>query len=242
MFSDVLTNSGLIQKCEFNLFGDKGFGRISGDTDKLQAFTGLINEAYKSYTNIVMNIDGDWQIDDSNYTDYAIATTSIVSGQADYPFNANFLQILSIEIQRNDGVWIPLTEVDETQYPQRHESMTNTFTVSGVPTSFNRTANSLFLLPTPNYSLSGAIKVKYQRPNTEFVYGDTGKEAGFSSTHHEYLSDYACDKYASVRTMTNANTFANRVQKWEMVTIPALYSRREKDTQKRIIPAYQNNK
>jgi hypothetical protein len=241
-FSDTITNTGLIQKCEFNLFGDKGYGRISGDTDKLQAFTGLINDGYKSYTNIVMNIDGSWQIDDSNYTDYAIATTAIVAGQADYPFSANFIQILSIEIQTPDGTWIPLDEVDETQFPQRHESMTNMYSVSGIPTAFNRTANSLFLLSTPNYSLSGGIKVKYQRPNSLFVYGDTGKEPGFSPTHHEYLSDYACDKYAGVRSMSNANTFANRVQKWELVTIPALYQRREKDIAKRIIPRYQNNK
>lgn len=241
-FSDTLTNTGLIQKCEFNLFGDSGYTQISGDTDRLQAFTGLFNEALNSYQNIVMKLDGNWQIDDSTYTDYSIATTNLTSGQADYPFTANFIQILSIEIQLSNGTWIPLTEVDETEYPQSNQSMTQQFSTSGTPTSFNRTANSLFLLPTPNFTVSGGIKVKYQRPMNYYVYRDTSKQAGFSPTHHEYISDYACDKYASMRTMSNAKTFAERVAKWEQVTIPALYGHREKDVVKKMKPIYQNNR
>lgn len=241
-FSDTLTNSGLIQKCEFNLFGDNGYGQISGDTDRLQAFTGLFNEALNSYTNIVMKIDGNWQIDDSTYTDYSIATTNLSSGQSDYPFTANFLQILSIEVQLSNGTWIPLTEVDETEYPQNHQSMTQVFSVSGTPTSFNRTANSVFILPTPNFSVTSGLRVKYQRPMNYYIYGDTSRQAGFSPTHHEYISDYACDKYASMRTMSNAKTFADRVMKWEQITIPALYSKREKDTKGKLETNYQDNK
>lgn len=126
-FSNTSSNNGIIQKCEFPLFGDNGLTQISGDTDRLQMFTNFFNKGYSQYVNKVISIDGRWQYDDSTYTNYAIAQTNLVANQQDYTFEASFIQILEVEIQREDGTWIALEEVDETQFAQLRKSMTQEY-------------------------------------------------------------------------------------------------------------------
>lgn len=241
-FSNTTQNNGLIQKCEFALFGDNGLTQISGDTDRLQMFTNFINKGYSQYVNKVISIDGKWQYDDSTYTNYAIAQTNLVANQQDYTFEASFIQILEVEIQREDGTWIALEEVDETTFAQLRKSMTEEYRTPATPRAFNRTANSIFILPAPSFNVTNGLKVKFQRPPSYFVYTDTTREAGFSETHHDYLVDFACAEYAKLRQIVNKNDFIQSVMNWEQVVIPTLYSRREKDVAKRIVPHYQNNK
>ena len=241
-FSNTLQNNGLIQQCEFKIFGDNGLTQISSDTDRLQMFTNFINEGIDKYTTKVITLDGTWQVADSNYTDYGIATTSIVSGQSDYPFNSNFLNVLSIEMKQPDGTWVVLDNVDEVEFARLKKSMTQTYVTNGTPIAVNLSENSLFLLSAPNYNMSAGIKVKYQRPFSYFVYGDTGKEPGIPRVHHGYLVDYACSQYASLRTLNNAVALNNAVIKWETETIPQLFLVREKLTRKRLEVDYQDNK
>lgn len=241
-FSNTSSNNGLIQKCEFALFGDNGLTQISGDTDRLQMFTNFINKGYSNYINLVIKMDGKWQYDDSTYTNYAIAQTNLVANQQDYTFDASFIQVLEIEIQKDDGTWIALEEVDETTFARLKKSMTQEYISPATPKAFNRVANSVFILPAPSYTKTNGLKVKFQRPPNYFVYTDTTKEAGFSETHHDYLVDYAKAEYAKVRTMSNKNDLVNDVINWEQNIIPSLYSRREKDISNRITPHYQSNK
>lgn len=240
-FSNTTSNNGLIQKCEFGIFGDNGLTQISSDTDRLQMFTNFINKGYSNYVNLVIKMDGKWQYDDSTYTNYAIALTDLVQNQQDYTFEASFIQILEIEIQREDGTWIALEEVDETTFARLKKSMTQEYISPAIPKAFNRVANSIFILPAPNYSKTNALKVKFQRPPNYFVYTDTTKEAGFSETHHDYLVDYAKAEYAKVRQLGNKNDLINDVINWEQNIIPNLYSRREKDITNRVEPRYQDN-
>jgi hypothetical protein len=97
-------------------------------------------------------------------------------------------------------------------------------------------------LPAPNYSSTGGLKIKFQRPPNYFVYTDTTKEAGFSETHHDYLVDFACAEYAKLRQVANKNDFIQSVLNWEQNIIPTLYSKREKNTAKRLETNYQDNR
>lgn len=241
-FSNTSSNNGLVQKCEFALFGDNGLTQISGDTDRLQMFTNFFNKGYSQYVNKVISIDGKWQYDDSTYTNYAIAQTDLVANQQDYTFEASFIQILEIEIQNGDGTWIALEEVDEQEFARLKKSMTQEYITPAQPKAFNRVANSIFILPAPNYSATNGLKVKFQRPPNYFVYTDTTKEAGFSETHHDYLVDFACAEYAKLRQIANKNDFIQSVLNWEQNVIHVLYAKREKDTNKRLEISYQDNR
>lgn len=235
-------NQGLIQYCEQNIFGDTGFGQISGDQSRLQIMTAYINEAYNRYVSIAMKSDGKWQFDDNNYTDYPFAVTNLVANQQDYQFLVSMVNILSVEVQNTGNVWYTLSEVDEEEMANDHISMTQRFIIPSQPWVFNRTANSIFLLPAPNYSLTGGLKVKYQRPPSYFLYTDTTKVPGFSETMHEYLANYAIYKYAASKSMSIATAFKAMVDDAEQVGIPDLYYKREKDTTKKIYPRYTNRR
>lgn len=238
VFSDTTNNTGLVQYCEQNIFGDTGFGKISEDTSRLQIITNYINEAYSRYVTIAMKSDGKWEFDDSNYIDYPIAVTDLIANQSDYTFALSFLNITSIEIKNSGGVWYTLSEVDEREMANDHISMTQRFIVPSQPWVFNRTANSIFLLPAPNYSQTGGLKIKFQRPPSYFVYTDTTKAPGFADTFHEYLANYAIWKYAASKGMPIANIFKEMVDQAEQIEIPDFYSAREKDTTKKFYPKY----
>lgn len=247
-FSDVVNNTGIIQQIEQNLFGDTGFGQISGNTQRLQLTTNYINEGYAKFRNIAVKSDGKWQFDDNNYTDYPFAVQNLVANQQDYQFPVTFLEITSVEIQNTGGVWYTLTEVDEREYSNDHVSLTQQFIIPSQPYAFNRTANSIFLLPAPNYSASqlpnpstGGLKVKYKRPVSYFTYTDTTKVPGFADSLHPYLVNYATWKYALARTMPIANQFGVVVQTMEKIDIPDLYLSREMDTTKLLRPKFRSS-
>lgn len=237
-FSDLSTNTGLIQLCEQHIFGDTGYGQISGNLQRLQQMTNNINEAYSQYVQLAIQSDGKWQFDDSNYTDYPIATTNLIQGQQDYQFLTSMVDILSIEILNPGGVWYTLGEVDEQELANDRVSMTQRFIVPSQPSWFNRTANSIFILPAPNYSQTGGLKVKYQRPPSYFIYSDTSKVPGFTDLAHEYLSDYATYKYAIDHGMSLATPYRALLDGWEQVKIPNLYLKREKDSTKNFYPRF----
>src|ERR1035437_6607564 len=116
-FNDTSSaKSGLIQECESQVFGDNAYGRISGDTSLLATFTRYINEALNRIVNLIMTADGRWQYDDTNNTDFPIATTSLSttlgSEQQDYSFDITMLRILRIEVMDNTGAFRKLTPID----------------------------------------------------------------------------------------------------------------------------------
>ena len=129
-------------------------------------------------------------------------------------------------------------EAREQEMANDHISMTQRFIVNSQPWVFNRTANSIFLLPAPNYSKSGGLKVKYQRPPSYFVYTDTTKVPGFTDLTHEYLSDYGTWKYAINKSMSLKTDYRAVLDGWEQVKIPDIYLKREKDTTKKLYPKY----
>jgi hypothetical protein len=186
-FNDATNNTGLVQLCEQNIFGDTGFGQITNNQQRLQQITNLINEAYSNYWTMATQSDGKWQFDDENYTDYPIAVSNLVASQQDYSFLTSMVDILSVEIMNAGGVWYTLTEVDEQEMANDHVSMSQRFLIPSQPNFFNRTANSIFLLPAPNYAMAGGLKIKYQRPPYYFLYTDTTKVPGFTDVMHEYL-------------------------------------------------------
>lgn len=241
-FSETLTNSGLLQRCEARLFGEDSFGRITDSDSMRQHFTNLINDGLSRYSLLAMAANGRWQLDDFNFGDYAVATHDLASGQADYPFLDSFALILSVEVMQPDGTWKVLDKADEEEYALAGESLSRDFAAAGTPTAMNKTANSLILLPTPNYSKEEGIKVRYQRPPSYFSDGDTGKSPGFTELHHPYLVAYACAQHARDRSMSQAGTLLDELEKWERIDIPSFYASRQKDERRRMTPFRTNNK
>ncbi|TXG77117.1 hypothetical protein E6Q11_03330 [Candidatus Dojkabacteria bacterium] len=213
VFSDTVNQeNGLIQDCEFALFGDNGYGQITNNSNRLKAFTGLINRALDRVVNMIWQSDGRWQFDDINFTDLPIGTTSLVSGQQDYALSVSHLKVLRVEVLDASGNWYKLKPMDENDI--KNIGMADFLENGGKPLYYDIQGNSIFLYSTPltgYVTLSNGLKIYYQRAPSYFASTDTTKTPGFTSTFHRLVSRMASYDYASIRTLEVADALGKEV-------------------------------
>jgi hypothetical protein len=243
VFSDTTNLTGLIQDCEQRLFGDGGFGKITGDTVLLKQFTNRLNRAYDRYVSLAIRSDGRWQFDSSNYTDFPIGVTNLITDQQDYAFAVEHVTILGVEVQDEAGNWSALTEIDQRAKQFEGLSISEYYKdTSGIPIKYDKVGNSVFLYPKPNYDKTGGLKVHFQRGPDYFEHTDTTKVPGFQVMHHPYLTLQASASYALDRGLTLATDLNTLVNQWEQVEIPTFYSRRAKDVEVKLKPVINSSR
>lgn len=234
MFNDTSSaKNGIIQECESQVFGDNSYGRISADANLLATFTRYINEALNRVVTLIMTADGRWQFDDTNNTDFPIATTDLVttlgSEQQDYSFDITMLRILRIEVLDNTGAWNKLTPIDENDlYDQ---SVTDFMKTPGLPVYYDKQGTSIFLYPKPlatSVTSAAGLKVWFQRPPSYFTITDTVKVPGFNSMYHRLVATIASRDYAVFKGFSIAKSLSDLVQMGEDSLVEN-YALRSKD-------------
>lgn len=233
-FSDTSSSkAGLIQVCESTLFGDNGYGKISGDTGLLATFTRGINDGLDRVTSLILQADGRWEFDDTNFSDYPIATTNLVttpgSEQQDYTFAVTHLKILRVEIKDSTGVWRKLTPI--SQEDLYNTSLTSFLSAAGMPEYYDKIANSIFLYPKPLATVvtsTAGLKVYFQRPPSYFTTSDTTKVPGFNALYHKLVALIACRDYALDKSLDGAKGLVERVAQMEQ-DLQDNYSLRNRD-------------
>lgn len=238
VYSDTSTKLGLLQDCEQLIFGN--YGDITNNSDRLYDFNARINRAYDKLATLIMSCDGRWQFDDTNYTDLPIGSTNIVSGQQDYSFDVEYLDVLKVVLQDSAGIKYILIPIDIND-PIALPYLIQPSTIQGIPAYYDKLGGSILLYPTPNYSRTLALTVYYQRKPSYFVYTDTTKPVGISSIFHRYLSLEASSDYAISKGLSTKNDLAERVKEME-ANIEDFYSKRSKDEQKFIRPAFRSSR
>lgn len=227
VFSDTSTKQGLIQACESSLFGDNGYGKISGDTDLLADFTRRLNDGLNRVASLIMQADGRWQWDDNNNADYPISSTGLVADQQDYTFTVSHLKIIRVEVKDQQGNWHLVTPFDQRDVNDK--ALTEFLAESSLPQFYDKLANSLFLYPRPNFSQDLSLKVYFQRPPVYFsATGADTRVPGFNSLYHNLVALIACRDYALDRQLSSAKGLAERVQLGEQ-DVQDAYSLRSKD-------------
>src|ERR1035437_3893291 len=218
VFSDTSSSkAGLVQECESQVFGDNSYGRISGDANLLATFTRYMNEALNTVVNLIMTADGRWQFDDTNNTDFPIATTNLVSTpgseQQDYAFDITMLRILKIEVLDNTGAWNKLTPIDEADvYDQ---SLSDFLKAPGRPIYYDKQGSSIMLYPKPlatQVTSTAGLKIWFQRPPSYFVTSDTTKVPGFNSMYHRLVALIASRDYAMFKGLSITKALSDKVQ------------------------------
>lgn len=203
-FNDTTNLNGLIQECETLVFGGN-YGAISGNTNLLKTFTRLINNGLDEITVMLLGADGRWQYDDTNYSDYPIATTNLVDSQQDYVLDASHIKITGVEILDSEGNYYPIEPIDEMDIQDRDMATTEFLEEAGMPRYYDIKSNSLFLYPKPSstdVTTTNGLKVYFQREPSYFIYTDTTKKPGFASIFHDIPALFACAKYAKANSMT----------------------------------------
>ena len=214
---------------------------IAGDSTKTIDFTATdiltsINAYYDEVVSIILKADSRWQFDDENFTTFPIATTNLISGQADYEISGEtFLNLQRVEIKDSNGNGVQLRPID--QEDRVGVAMTEWAKTNAQPQVYDKIGNSIILYPTPNYSSTAGLKTYYQRPASLFTTAQvtTGtKTPGFNPLYHRFLSIGAAIDYCTVNDMGNRLQILLPKMAQMKADIIASYSRRNKDERPRM--------
>jgi hypothetical protein len=240
IYNDTSTKTGILQNCEMRLFGDNGYGQITSDTNRLYQFADRCNRALDRFVFLALTADGRWEFDDTNNTDLSIATTSIVSGQNQYSFNLEQLEIEKVLVKDSNGNWHVIKAAGIND-PDVGSFLENGTSQTGTPTRYFKRGQAIFLDYTPNYNSSAGFKIYFKRGGSYFVYSDTTKAPGIPSIFHKYIALQASYTYAQDRIMTVAQSLSPEVTKEEQ-SIQKFYGSRAKDDKPKMRPAQQCNR
>lgn len=234
-FNDTTTKNGLIQSCESKVMGSN-YGSISSNTELLQTFTRYLNNGLNRFTTKVLNSDTRWQFDDTNRTDFPIGTTDMSDNVNNYELDVSHLKILAVEVKNSAGQWVTLEPIDITDM-KLSGSISGFESTKGMPRFYDKLGTSIKLYPAPSSTettLSGGLKVHYQREPSYFTYTDTNKVVGIPSIFHKNIVTYACHEYAIDNLMTDKyKLFENQIMKEEL-EVEEWYSKRDKDDKPRL--------
>lgn len=232
VFNDIATKQGLIQYCETKVFSN--YGDITGNANRLYDFTARLNRAYDKVATLIMQADGRWQWDDTNYTDLPRGRRNLVSGQQDYTLDVEHLLIAKVIVYDQSGTKRVIYPIDISDQGAR-PYLTDTTTTGGSPTSYDKMGTSILLYPFPNYNYTNGLEVYYQRKPSYFTYEDTTKSAGIPAIFHPLLAMEACLDYAIDKQKNLKNDLAFQVKAMEEDLL-AWYAKRARDEQKFISP------
>lgn len=198
--------------------------------------TSRLNNALEQTIGWLLNADGLWQFDDTNYTTLPIGTYTLIEAQQSYTFASDFLDILSVKVKDYNGNWVILEKIDQ-QY-DRSIAIEEQFAATGLPTHYDLLGDSIKLYPAPtatSVTLSSGLKVEFKRTASLFtVASDTSAdttEPGFASPWHVILAYMSSIPYCMSYHQNRVQPYTFMVERLKDELIKH-YSRREKDVRK----------
>ena len=178
------------------------------DTTSFPASTMLrrINNAYEQVVGWLINADGKWQFDDTNYGDFPIGTFLLVNSQGVYSFNDKFLQIMDVQILDVNGRYRIIKPIDQTDFRRGYLSrvpLRESCKIDGRPRFYDKlTSDTLELFPAPDngitVTLAAGLRIYFKRTAdicTSAQVTTGTKIPGFDSTFHVILSYMAAVPY-----------------------------------------------
>ncbi len=231
-FSDSTNKRGIVELIDSNVY-------TNSTTYPITEKTRDINLALDRVFALIFDCGGKWQFDDSNFTDYPIITTNIVSGQRDYTFTVDgsgnlILDIYRVMVADSTGYFRDITPKD-MQSDTDVLTFNNGQNATGVPTRYDKTANGIFLDLIPNYNRTGGLKVMINREGSYFTTSDTTKKPGFAGLFHEYLALRPSYQYAMRKQLPNMVSLQNDMLRMEL-DIQKYYGERERDVKRQMTP------
>lgn len=201
-----------------------------------------VNNGYEQIVGWLINADGKWQFDDTNYGNFPIGTFTLVDSQGVYSFNDKFLQIMDVQILDDGGdyqIIKPIDQMDsQSLLPLREE-----FETDGLPLFYDKlSSDSIELLPAPDngvsVTLAAGLRIYFKRTadifTTEQVSTGT-KVPGFDSTFHLILSYMAAIPYCVKYHPGRVAFYQSEVLRMKKEIIKQ-FTKRAKDERKILTP------
>jgi hypothetical protein len=189
------------------------------------------NSALETLIGKIINADGTWQFDDTNFTDLPVGTGTLVASQSAYTFADEFLDIENVKVKDKSGHWNILTPLDQSQTDTPLEDYLVT---DGMPEYYDKQGDTIRLYPAPSatyVTLASGLKVQFKRTGSLFTAADTTKEPGIASPYQILIAYMASIPYCMAYKKDRVPLYEKRVDDGirEMIKF---YSSREKDRRK----------
>ena len=179
---------------------------------------------------MIFAAEDDWDWDDSNQTDYPIATTNLVAGQQDYgiPVTLDLLKLQRVEITYDGTNYHRMQELDVQTMGTAVDptSITGIFSVEAP--RYDIKGNSIFLYPVPTTNVTAGLKLWFLRGPLEFTTADTTKKPGIDPVFHSMIAVGASYDYALIKNLPSQNGLLAKFQDYE-VRLKQYYGRKNED-------------
>lgn len=176
-----------------------------------------------------------WEGDDSNNTDFPIATTTLTSGQADYDIPVDSQTVRDISIYYNGGtLYQKVFPITEEEFISKGISEASIFSTTGTPIYYRPLGSSIKLYPTPSYTMAQGLRVTYDRGLNNFVPTDTTKTPGFASQFHAALATGMALDFALRYGLSSTVDLQNVMNDYQM-RIKNFYAKRYQEKYPNII-------
>jgi len=222
-YSDVSGKSGIIQDITFWLGID-----LNGYT--IEDRTRNINERFRQIWPMIFEAYGGWKFIDDNKSDNSTglpyADQTITADQGLYQLPTGALTVDGVEFKNTaDSAWQKIWSLTQERFLELGGD--GRFTNStGTPTWYMLQGDIIRLVPVPNFTLSGALRIFFTEDISTFTIADTTKTPGFSVDFHRMLSIGAALDYANARGLTGKITVLQRLWDRYELDLKSFYSKR----------------
>ena len=263
VFSDTTNKLGLIEMTDFFLFSSS----TANTTEyPLADKTRQMNKWYRTVMGWIFQYAGNWSFDDSNYTNLPYSRADCVTGQRDYTFPTDYVEIEEIHYKDSSGIWHKVMPLDRAEIEggggsqsgviggivnQASEEFLKT---NGTPKYYDKLGNHFWLYPgADRTSTDGdSIRVYHTRDASRtgttsvtggpFLSTDTTKVPGFNVLWHPVLAYGAAYDFAVANNRVDKiSILFTEIERYRLM-IQEHYARRKRDERTRLVSGYQNNR
>lgn len=238
-FNSVADKDGLIQMCE--LTTGIGLAGISGSASDLAWFTNLINQQCRIVAGWIFQSCKDWHFDDSNHTDFPIATATLVDDRYDYSLPTEMLKLRKVEIMKSDGDYYELKIIKTKDKRLRNNLFQED---ASLPTHYYKEGNSLIVYPKVDSSLvttAKGLRLTFNREIDAFTTADTTQEPGFKDVFHPILYYGASMEWAMIKGKDKIANFCQLKINELRMELKKFYSNQDENEKDIIVPNFINN-
>lgn len=209
------------------------------DTTSYPATTLLrrVNSSLETLIGKIINTDGNWQYDDTNYTDLPQGTGNLVSGQSSYTFSSEYLDILEVMILTTGGIYQRITPFDPSEMNMSWDEWVGSATgviPNGFPQYYDKVGDSIRFDRSPtatHATLTNGLKIRFKRTADLFTSAQvlTGtKEPGIASPYHQLIAYMAAIPYCMAYKKDRVPLYEKKVMEMTKDMLE-FYARRAKD-------------
>lgn len=191
-FNSHATNQDIISDITFWLGLDTNSFLINDRTRS-------VNGRYSLIWQMIFESYGGWKFMDDNVSDattgvpYADLNIASGTGLVLLPTGTLVVNGAEIKLSSNSSL-LKLRPITEEEFLKMGGD--GAFPTSGTPMGYMLQGDVLRILPTPNFTLSAALRVFFDQGMSAFAASDTTKVPGFASIFHRMLSIGAALDYA----------------------------------------------